>query len=82
VKEKFIAFETDFVTELTKVNDGNYTSVIKELESLIMTHKSILSKSQVLTVLYKINYEFEMNKLQEKLFFEMEQKIVGGYSFT
>jgi len=82
VKEKFIAFETDFVTELTKVNDGNYTSVIQELESLIMTHKSILSKSQVLTVLYKINYEFEMNKLQEKLFFEMEQKIVGGYSFT
>jgi len=82
VKEKFIALETDFVTELTKVNDGNYTSVIQELESLIMTHKSILSKSQVLTVLYKINYEFEMNKLQEKLFFEMEQKIVGGYSFT
>gem|GEM_PF-2403448 len=82
MKEKFIAFETDFVTELTKVNDGNYTSVIQELESLIMTHKSILSKSQVLTVLYKINYEFEMNKLQEKLFFEMEQKIVGGYSFT
>jgi len=75
MREKFVVFETDFIGLLTKVNETNHTLIIQELELLITKHKTVLSKSQVLTILYKINHEFEMNEFQEKLFIEIENRV-------
>jgi hypothetical protein len=81
MREKFIEFETSFIKSLTSVNETNHKLIIQELEELITKHKAVLSKSQVLTILYKINHEFEMNDLQEKLFIEIEHKVMGNFSF-
>lgn len=82
MREKFVVFETDFISLLTKVNETNHSIVLAALELLITKQKTVLSKSQVLTILYKINHEFEMNQLQEKVFLEMEQKIIENISFS
>ncbi len=81
MREKFVVFETKFITLLTSVKDDNYLSIIGGLGILIKDNKGILSKSQVLTILYKIDQELEMSELQEKLFVEVEEKIIGDYSF-
>jgi len=81
MKEKFIKFEISFIKTLTTGNETNHSVVIQDLEQLIAKHKTTLSKSQVLTILYKINHEFEMDEFQEKLFIEIEQKVMGDMSF-
>jgi len=81
MKEKFLKFEISFIKTLTTVNETNHSEILTEIELLIAKHKASLSKSQVLTILYKINHEFEMNQFQEKLFIEVEEKVVGDFSF-
>ena len=83
MREKFVVFETKFIALLTSVNDSNYSSIIDGLEVLIVENKDILSKSQMLTILYKINLEFKMNEFkmnefQEKVFFEIENRVEKG----
>ncbi len=81
MREKFVVFETKFKVLLLEVNDDNYSSIIDGFVVLINEYKSILSKSQVLTILYKINHELEMNQFQENLFIEIEGKVMGDVSF-
>lgn len=78
MREKFVVFETKFIALLTSVNDSNYSSIIDGLEVLIVENKDILSKSQMLTILFKINIEFKMNEFQEKVFFEIENRVEKG----
>jgi hypothetical protein len=78
MREKFVVFETKFIAVLTSVSDSNYSSIIDGLEVLIAENKDILSKSQMLTILFKINLEFKMNEFQEKVFFEIENRVEKG----
>ena len=78
MREKFVVFETKFIAVLTSVSDSNYSSIIDGLEVLIAENKDILSNSQMLTILFKINLEFKMNEFQEKVFFEIENRVEKG----
>jgi len=75
MREKFVVFETKFIAVLSEVKDDSYSLVIDNLMVLISESKSTLSKSQVLTLLFKIHHEFEMNEFQETVFFEIEKEV-------